>query len=299
MALTVSIVTPSFNQGRFLRRTVDSVLAQDYPDVEYLVIDGGSTDESRAILESYGKRFFWISEPDRGQTDALNKGFARARGDVLAYLNSDDVLLPGALRAIVGHFSRHADWDLVYGQAYHVDEHDAVLERYPTEPYDWGRLVQTCFICQPAAFWRRRLAERVGPFDERLQLAMDYDYWMRADRAGARIEHVPEYLACSRRHPQTKTLSARIGVYREIFEVSLRHAGAAGYGHYVAYWHHRLFERRDGWPRLLRRVPDATGWLATLHARWHRHRGQFLPWCGDLARSLAKKVVRGTDLNRR
>ena len=178
----VSIVTPSYNQGRFLRRTIDSVLNQDYPRVEYLVFDGGSTDESIDILNSYGNRFFWRSERDRGQTDAINKGLLRANGDILAYLNSDDVLLPGAIATAVKHFESRADWELLYGNAYHIDEDDHVLGEYPTAPYDFDRLLQSCCICQPAAFWRRSLSEHVGLFDDTLHCAMDYEYWLRIGR---------------------------------------------------------------------------------------------------------------------
>ena len=290
MPVTVSIVTPSFNQGRFLRRTIDSVLSQDYLPLHYQVVDGGSTDGSVEILRSYGERFAWASEPDGGQSQALNKGFTRAQGDILAYLNSDDVLLPGAVSRVVGYFARHPDVDLVYGQAYHTDENDAVLGSYPTEPFDFERLVQTCIICQPAAFWRRSLAERVGPFDERLHFAMDYDYWMRCRRARGRFAYLPEYLACSRTYAQTKTMAARREVYREIFEVSLRHAGEVGFGHYLAYWQHRLAEQGGGWPGLLRRVSDAPLWLAVLHARWHRHGGRLGSWARDLTRTLGRRI---------
>src|SRR5687767_5938727 len=111
----VSIVTPSFNQGRFLRRTIESVMNQGYPHIEYLVFDGGSSDESIEVLRSYGERFFWRSQPDRGQTNAINQGLQRARGEIVAYLNSDDVLLPGAVAAVVSYFEKNLDWDLLYG----------------------------------------------------------------------------------------------------------------------------------------------------------------------------------------
>ena len=123
----VSIVTPSFNQAAFLRRTIDSVLGQDYPHIEYIVIDGGSTDGSVEILRSYGERVRWVSEPDRGQSDAINKGFARCRGTIRGYLNSDDVLWPGAVRTVVAHFADQRDWDLIYGNAYHIDADDRIL----------------------------------------------------------------------------------------------------------------------------------------------------------------------------
>jgi glycosyltransferase involved in cell wall biosynthesis len=263
----VSIVTPSYNQGRYLRRTIDSVLSQDYPRVEYFVFDGGSTDESLDELRSYGNRFYWQSARDRGQTDAINQGLGRSTGDILAYLNSDDVLLPGAITAVVEYFRSHPEWDLVYGSAYHIDEHDHVLGEYPTAPYDFARLLQSCCICQPAAFWRRRMAERVGPLDDSLHYAMDYEYWMRIDRVGGILAYVPDFLACSRLHAETKTLSARMQVYHEILDVSRRHAGDASFSQYYAYWHHRCHERTAGWARWLRWLPECHWWLAYAHRR--------------------------------
>jgi glycosyltransferase involved in cell wall biosynthesis len=290
----VSIVTPSLNQGRFLRRTIESVVRQDYPHIEYLVIDGGSTDESLAILHSYGERVAWISEPDRGQSDAINKGLARTRGTICAYLNSDDVLLPGAIASVVRHFERQPDWDLVYGKAQHIDADDCVLAAYPTAVYSFARLLQDCCICQPATFWRRPIGARIGPLDENLHFAMDYDYWMRIDRAGGRLVHVPEILACSRLYPETKTLSRRLEVYREILQTCVKHAGAASFSQCLAYWHHRCHERGDGWPRRLRYVPNCAWWLALLHTRWQRQRGAALPFCLDLLRSSTRRLARAS-----
>ena len=152
----VSIVTPSFNQGRFLKRTIASVLLQDYPLIEYCVIDGGSRDDSIDILRTYGERFYWHSQPDNGQSDAINQGMRRSRGDILAYLNSDDVLKPGAISAVVKHFANHPEWDLIYGNAQNINADDSVINDYPAEPYSFDKLLQTCCICQPATFWRRR-----------------------------------------------------------------------------------------------------------------------------------------------
>ena len=269
----VSIVTPSYNQGRFLRRTIDSVLSQDYPRVEYFVIDGGSTDESVDILRSYGDRFFWLAERDRGQTDAINKGLRQSRGDVVAYLNSDDVLLPGAITSAVERLRAHPEWDLVYGNAYHIDEADVVLGEYPTAPFSFDRLLQDCCICQPAAFWRRGLLDRVGLFDDSLHYAMDYEYWMRLDRAGAILVQVPDFLACTRVHERTKTLSARAEVYREILAVSRRHAADASFSQYYAAWHHRCHHSASGWPRWLRWWRTCHWWLAVMHQRWYRFAG--------------------------
>jgi glycosyltransferase involved in cell wall biosynthesis len=288
----VSIVTPSFKQARFLRRTIDSVLSQDYPHIEYIVVDGGSADGSVDILRSYGDRLRWVSEPDRGQSDAINKGFVRCNGAIRAYLNSDDVLWPGAVRAVVEHFEQNPDWDLVYGNAYNIDADDRILERYPTARYQLNRLLQNCFICQPAAFWRSRIARRIGPFNANLHYAMDLDYWLRIDSAGGRLMHVPEVLACARVHPATKTLSARPHVYREILQVCMRHADQAGFSQYFAYWHHRCHEAIHGWPRWLRLLPRPETWLALLHARWDRHRGRPLRVGADLLAALGRRLRR-------
>ncbi len=132
----VTVVTPSFNQARFIRQTIESVLTQSYPRIEYLVMDGGSTDETRAILESYGDRLAWVSAPDRGQTDAINKGWRRARGTIVAYLNSDDTYLPGAVEKAVAGLCAYPEAGALYGEGYHVDEAGRVIDRYPTEPFD-------------------------------------------------------------------------------------------------------------------------------------------------------------------
>jgi glycosyltransferase involved in cell wall biosynthesis len=265
----VSIVTPSLNQGRFLKRTIDSVLRQDYPQIEYCVIDGGSHDVSIDVLRSYGDRFYWHSQRDNGQSDAINQGMRRSHGDILAYLNSDDVLMPGAVSAVVKHFGNHPEWDLIYGNAQNINADDSVINDYPAAAYSFDKLLQTCCICQPATFWRRRVMDKIGLFDEALHFAMDYEYWLRLGRGGGKLVHVPEFLACSRIYPETKTQSARLEVFREILDVSRRHAKDASFDQYCAYWGHRCHERTTGWPRLLRWVPQCHALLATLHRRWY------------------------------
>ncbi len=266
----VSIITPSFNQASFLRRTIESVLTQDYPNIEYLVLDGGSTDGSVDILRSYGERFPWQSQRDGGQTDAINQGLRRCRGEIVAYLNSDDTLLPGAVATVVAHFQQHQEWDMLYGNARFIDADDREFGDYPTRAYRFAQLVETCFICQPAAFWRRHTMDRFGLFDDTLDCAMDYEYWLRLGHGGATIAHVPEFLACSRIHPATKTLSMRMQVFHEILEVSRRHAGDAHLEQYCAYWHYRCHERPTGWPRLLRKLPKSHRILGRLHRAWYR-----------------------------
>jgi glycosyltransferase involved in cell wall biosynthesis len=285
----VAIVTPSFNQGRFLRRTIDSVLTQDYPHIDYILVDGSSTDDSVEILRSYGDRLKWVSEPDNGQTHAINKGFARTSGDILAYLNSDDTLLPGAVAKVVNHFLAHRDCDMVYGKAHLTDEHDRILADYKTAEYSFQRLLEDCCICQPAAFWRRSIAQRVGQFDESLHLSMDYDYWMRIDRAGGRIEHMHDYLACSRMHAATKTLTQQTQVFDEIIRVSIRNAGFASLVYYQGFWHYRCYHK-SRWRWLWRRVPCLPQVLGRLHHRWdNRATYSNRAFLRDAAKALKKR----------
>jgi glycosyltransferase involved in cell wall biosynthesis len=232
----VSIVTPSFNQGRFIRETIESVLAQGYPHVEYLVMDGGSTDETVKILQEFDDRLAWVSEPDRGQADAINKGWRRAQGSVLAYLNSDDTYLPDAVERAVACLEEHPEVGAVYGEGYHVNEAGAILERYPTEPFSMERLQETCFICQPTVFLRREIVERVGYLDESLHFCLDYDLWIRIGRV-ARFVYTPHFLANTRLHGDTKTLGQRARVHTEIMRMIQHHYGGVppswvyGYAH--------------------------------------------------------------------
>ena len=284
----VSIVTPSYNQGRFLKRTIDSVLMQSYPNIQYVVIDGGSTDESVEILRSYRDRFYWVSEPDRGQTNAINKGLARAKGEILAYLNSDDILAPRAVERVVHYLQQHPDCDMVYGEADYIDEKDEVIGSYKTADYSLNRLIEDCMVCQPAAFWRKRMTEKVGPFDEQLNFAMDYDYWLRIAKAGGEIRFLREKLACSRLYSETKTLSARPKIFQEIFEICRRHTGYVHQSYYQGYWHHRIYEEDNRASRLLRRYHVSYTMLAWFHHKWN-HRDRYgVAW---VASALAKKVA--------
>ena len=236
----VSVVTPSFNHGRFIRETIESVLSQSYPRIEYLVMDGGSTDETVEILKSYGDRVTWVSEPDRGQTNAINKGWRRARGTIVAYLNSDDTYLPGAVEKAVTALQADPGAGAVYGEGYHVDEAGRVIERYPTEPFDMARLGQTCFICQPTVFLRRDVVERLGFLDGSRRYCMDYDLWIRLAQV-SRFVYLPEFLANTRMHAATVTTALRVAVHAEILDTVYRHFGRVssqwvyGYAHAVLY----------------------------------------------------------------
>lgn len=286
----VSIVTPSLNQGRFLRAAIDSVLGQGYPRIEYVVMDGGSTDESRAILQSYGERVRWVSQPDGGQADAINKGFARCRGEIRGFLNSDDVLLPDAIARVVAHFEDHPDCDLVYGRAHYLDEEGHVTGSYATAEYSFDRLMHSNCICQPAAFWRTRIAERVGSFNEDLRWALDYEYWLRIDRAGGRIEHIDDVLGAWRVYPDIKSRRDRGGVYREIVRVCERHGGYVSLHWLLGSWHHRVEERTDGWAPSLRWLPGGYRRVARLEHLWRRVRRRWLAGRRPTVRALVRRV---------
>lgn len=188
----VSIVTPSYNQGQFIEETIRSVLLQGYSNLEYIVIDGGSTDGSVEIIRRYAERLaYWVSEPDRGQSDAINKGFFRASGKILAWLNSDDLYLPGAITRAVEYLEEHPRAGIVYG-AYKVIEGDgcAVEDCSVPPEYSFATLLRYHFP-QPTMFFRREVIERVGPLQVDLQYSMDWDLMLRAAMNGVNIERIP------------------------------------------------------------------------------------------------------------
>jgi len=216
--MKVSVVTPSYNQGRFLQRTLQSVADQQAPglEIEHVVFDGGSTDESVAVLQAFQPPVRWVSRKDRGQTDAVNQGLRSTDGEVIGWLNSDDIYYPGAIAAAVDFLAAHPEVDVVYGMADHIDLEDRAFEPYPTEEWDFERLRETCFICQPALFLRRSVVERHGLLDDALHYCMDYAYWLRLGKAGVRFAYLPRKLAGSRMYADNKTLGARRKVHREI-----------------------------------------------------------------------------------
>lgn len=220
-AIQLSVVTPSYNQGRYLTETLESVLAQEGDfTLDYVVMDGGSTDDSVAVIERYedlvrrgawpvrcgGITFRWVSEQDRGQSDAIAKGFARATGDVIAWLNSDDTYMPGALAKVAARFAAEPALALLYGKSQFIDEHGAVIGRYPTAPFDRERLAVFNFIAQPSTFMRRRAFDAVGGIADQLHYVMDYDLWIRL---ASRFEpvYLPELLSTFRLHDESKTVS--------------------------------------------------------------------------------------------
>lgn len=203
----ISVVTPSFNQGRFVARTLDSVLSQNYPNLEYIVIDGGSTDDSVAHIRARADRLaFWCSESDKGHADALNKGFRRATGSLLTFINSDDYLLPGSLWTAARTFLRWPAVDILHGGVRLVDVDDRqLMEKRTTRFFAAGYFCEACDLPQPGTFWRRWVYETVGEFSLEYHFSFDTEFFYRALVAGARVSHVREFLSAFRLHPAAKT----------------------------------------------------------------------------------------------
>ncbi|WP_062531941.1 glycosyltransferase family 2 protein [Leptolinea tardivitalis] len=224
----VTVVTPSFNQAEFLERTIRSVVEQDYPNLEYIIIDGGSTDGSLDIIKKYSTRIKeWVSEPDKGQTDAINKGFARANGQILAWLNSDDTYNPGAVSEAVKFLQDHPDVGLVYSQASYIDAQDRVIGSFPAAQTDRKRMLQGyVHIPQQTTFFRADLWKKIGPLDTSFFFAMDYDLWVRLSSL-APLVYCPQYnWANFRLHQQGKTVAADDRCWPEMLRVHRREGGS-------------------------------------------------------------------------
>jgi len=217
---TVSIITPSYNQAEYLETTLRSVLEQDYPRIEYLVADGLSQDASPEIIRRYAPRLaWWVSEKDKGQAEAINKGFARASGEIIAWLNSDDVYLPGAVSAAVRAFQAHPEAALVFGDVVSIDAAGQTINVMTFG--DWGLddLLQFKIISQPAVFMRRAALERAGYLDPNFHFMLDHHLWLRLAQQGAMV-YVPERWACARFHENAKNVAQAPGFAREAYRVA-------------------------------------------------------------------------------
>lgn len=268
----ISIVTPSYNQARFLEATMRSVLDQGYPDLEYLVMDGGSTDGSVEIIETYQDRLtYWVSEPDQGQADAINRGFTRATGDILAWLNSDDTYEPGTLLAVAEAFARDPGARLVYGEGWYIDEMGNRVRpcRFVREAFRTRHLVNRDPILQQAAFWTRDLWTQVGPLSETLNWVFDWDWFCRAHKL-THFCYLPRFLANYRVHGAAKTRSP---------DVRRREEQAWITRTYGAWWHPNYLVQR----------------FRIVAHRAERMTGRWPGWLGGPARGVAALPARLTE----
>ena len=292
----VSIVTPAFQAHRFIEQTILSVLTQDYSNVEYIVMDGGSSDGTVEILDRYRDRLTYVSAQDGGAPNAINRGFARSRGEIFAWLNADDLYLPGAIRTAVRRLTSSTDVDVVYGEGIWIDEGGRTLGRYPTlSPYRPESFQQECGICQPAAFLRRQAFQRVGMLQPDLHLTFDYDLWIRLSRT-CRFEAIPEALAASRMHRDNKSLGSRRKVFNENIDLLRRH-----YGYVPVRWvYGRLANRKDGRDQFFEPLRhSALTYLASLPAGMrynYRYPIRYLrEWAGRLTGESLRTGFRRAD----
>lgn len=205
----VSIVTPTYNQAAFLRETIETVLSQDYPHIEHIVIDDGSTDETPQILAEYSGRIQWESQKNMGQTPTINKGWVQSTGEIITWLNSDDTFLPGAVSKGVEYLNSHPDVGIVFGDTLFTEADGAPIEESKRlKGFDFRKFVVKCenLIPQPSAFIRRSVLENTGPLDPSYYYFMDWDFWLRAGIRN-RIEYIPELLSTYRLHQESKTVA--------------------------------------------------------------------------------------------
>lgn len=228
----ISIITPSFNQGRFVERTILSVLEQNYSNLEYIVVDGGSSDETLYILSKYGDKLTWISERDEGQSDAINKGIRMSTGDILGYLNTDDTYEKGALSEVAGKFLENPSAMWLTGKCRIIDENDrevrdfiTVYKNFLLKRYSFNLLLVTNPISQPATFWRRDVVDEFGTFNVNEHLVMDYDYWLRIGKKYHPLI-IDSYLASFRVQRTQKTSSARGKTLQEECSVARKYSGS-------------------------------------------------------------------------
>lgn len=220
----VTVITPTFNQGEFLEATIRSVLLQGYPNLEYMVIDGGSTDGSVDIIRRYADPItYWISEEDRGQSHAINKGLVRSKGTILGWLNSDDIYMPGTIFRAVEMFSQHDEIDVVYGHIDRIDQKGRIVPT-PILPkdkvtFDKHTALMESVVNQPGSFWRKRIMDKVGYLNDSLHYGMDYEYWTRMLLAGAVFWRVNETVAMFRLSASSKTVGQTARMARESISI--------------------------------------------------------------------------------
>jgi len=281
---TISILTPSFNQGAFLERSLQSVFSQSISEMEYTVVDGGSTDTSLQILQQhqslYPALFSFTSEPDAGHADAINKAIRRTSAPIVGWLNSDDVYYPHAVERALDFLGRNPSVDVVYGNANFINEQDIVLAPCPVEPWSLDRLIQSCILSQPATFVRRRVFERFGLLDTRYR-SNDYEFWLRLALGGASFAHIPELLAATRIHPNCATIAQAVRCHEDINNFMKEHLGKVP-AHWLSYYARAVARATH---------PDGTPRHAYLQAKACVLRSASRQWNGGVASGILLKSV--------
>jgi glycosyltransferase involved in cell wall biosynthesis len=266
----ITVITPSYNQSKYLEQCIHSVLDQSYPRVEYMIIDGGSSDDSQAIIHKYTDRLaFWVSEPDRGQSDALNKGLRRASGDLVAWLNADDFYLPNALERVAEVYLHHPHASFYFGNGWRVDERgDHKSDYFPGGGVIFNRkaLIHGLnFILQPATFIRRTALEEAGYLDEQLHYALDTDLWIRLSALADPLP-IQAFLAASREYAQAKSSKGSFERLEELRRVAEKHSGLPVTPGYLCYFldtlHRFASHHEDIYPPAYRKDLE-TFWAAT------------------------------------
>ena len=215
----VSIVTPSYNQGQFLEQTILSVLNQDYGNIDYMLVDGASSDNSRKIIEKYANRLaWWVSEPDSGQPEAVNKGWSRAKGEIIGWLNSDDLLLPDTVSRFVKAFEEHPEAGIVFGDAYSIDAEGQIFNLMTFGDWNLKNLMAFDIICQPAVLIRREVLEKAGFLEQDLHYLMDHHLWLRLSKLAPMI-YLPGPAAAARYHAEAKNVAAGAGFGQEAYRL--------------------------------------------------------------------------------
>lgn len=263
-----SIVTPSYNQAAFIAETIESVLSQagDF-EIEYFVMDGGSTDGSVEIIQSYADRvaagdwpvkcvdisMAWVSQQDKGQSDAINNGLRQATGDFASYINSDDLYCPGAFERVAREFVVHPEVDFVYGDGDVIDKAGNLQWEWLSRPYNHAVMTSyhflwndfTNYIMQQATFWRRNVLDKIGYFDESFHYGMDVEFWIRAGQAGLKLYHIPHKLGKFRLIQGTKSLSSPTVFWEDYLEIYRRYRGNRALGIFFAYYYYNLARQFD------------------------------------------------------
>lgn len=267
--------------GRFLQCAVESVLNQDYGEIQHIVVDGGSDDDTLEILRGYGDRIQWCSEPDKGAADAIRKGFDAAQGEILAWLNADDEFLPGTVRAAVEAFERHGDALAVYAGGVWTDASGAPIGPYPVKDIESGLLSRECIVCQPACFFRASAYRQVGGLDSNLRTVFDWDLWIRLSRTGP-MRRVDGDWARVRMHRDSMTLGQRRLVLEEGARLLARHYGYVPFDWVYA----RLCHEQDGRDQFFEPLqPSVRAWVRSLGVGWRANREQRGRYLADWAKA--------------